>query len=387
MWRKFFSIAFLVIILTLSISYIVKYHFLDRETDLIADFHEASYYQKLEGDMVQCQLCPRFCVLAPGERGFCRVRKNIQGKLYSLVYGEPVSVHLDPIEKKPLFHFLPGSMAYSVATVGCNLRCLYCQNWEISQAFPEDVSNIKMTPEQLVEKALASGAKSIAYTYTEPTVFYEYMLETAKLAKQKGLKNVVISAGYINPEPLKELCQHVDAIKIDLKAFNNRFYQKFVGGTLEPVLNTLKIIKEQGVWLEIVYLVIPGENDDKEEIQEMSKWIIDNLGAETPLHFIRFHPMYKLKNLPPTPEKTIKDLRDVALAQGLKYVYTGNLGDEKTESTYCPQTGELAIRRKGYFIINMNIEKGVCSNGEQIPGIWGQAPAYIPPQTPSQSGF
>jgi len=261
-------------------------------------------------------------------------------------------------------------MAYSVATVGCNLRCLYCQNWEISQSFPEDVQSIKMTPEQLVERALASGAESIAYTYTEPIVFYEYMIETAKIARQKGLKNVVISAGYINSEPLKELCQHIDAIKIDLKAFNNEFYQKFVGGTLEPVLNTLKIIKEQGVWLEIVYLVIPGENDNKEEIQEMSKWIIDNLGEDIPLHFTRFYPMYKLINLPPTPEQTVRDLRKIALEQGLKYVYTGNLGDWQTESTYCPNSQEMAIERKGYFVTQINFNQGVCADGEQIPGVW-----------------
>lgn len=372
MWRKFFSIAVLVIILTPAISYIIKYHVFESglKPEIARDLKEAKYYQSLGGGVVQCQLCPRFCVLNLGERGFCRVRGNIKGKLYSFVYGQPVSIHLDPIEKKPLFHFLPGSTAYSIATAGCNLRCLYCQNWEISQSFPEDVKSVERTPQQLVEEALASGAESIAYTYTEPVSFYEYMLETAKLAREKGLKNVVITAGYINPEPLKELCQYVDAIKIDLKAFNNSFYREIVGGELEPVLQALKTVKEQGVWLEIVYLVIPGENDDPEEIKQMSQWIKENLGENVPLHFSRFHPMYKLTNLPPTPEQTVKDLRKIALEQGLKYVYTGNLGDWETESTYCPDSREIAIERKGYFVTQINFNKGVCSNKEQIPGIW-----------------
>ncbi len=370
MQRKIFSIIILIVILTISLIYVVKYNFTGEKQINLVELKEASYYQKLAGGAVQCQLCPRFCVLAEGETGFCRVRKNIQGKLYSLVYGQPVSVHLDPIEKKPLFHFLPGTAAYSIATVGCNLRCLYCQNWEISQSSPERVESVKMTPEQVVEQALASGAKSIAYTYSEPTVFYEYMLETAKLAREKGLKNVMISAGYINSEPLKQLSPYLDAIKIDLKAFNNGFYKRIVGGELEPVLETLKTIKKQGVWLEIVYLVIPGENDQPEEIKMMSRWIKENLGEDVPLHFSRFHPMYKLINLPPTPEQTVKDLRKIALKEGLKYVYTGNLGDEETESTYCPASKQTAIKRQGYFIKETNLIDGQCFDGEKIPGVW-----------------
>ena len=369
MLRKFLGIAILVIILTLSVCYIIKYH-AGPGPEEVSHLKEAMHWEDMGGGMVQCQLCPRRCVLRPGERGVCRVRENIKGKLYSLVYGKPVAVHLDPIEKKPLFHFLPGSLSYSIATVGCNLRCLYCQNWEISQARPEDVKAIAQTPAQIVEGALKSGAESIAYTYTEPIIFYEYMLETAKLAREKGLKNVVISAGYINPEPLKELCQYVDAIKIDLKAFNNNFYRRIVGGELEPVLETLKTIKNQGVWLEIVYLVIPGENDKEEEIHQMCRWIKENLGEEVPLHFSRFHPMYKLKNLPPTPEATVKKARQIALEEGLKYVYTGNLGDPSTESTYCPSSGERVIERKGFFITKNNLNKGICPSGEKIPGVW-----------------
>ncbi|MCD6442052.1 AmmeMemoRadiSam system radical SAM enzyme [bacterium] len=371
MIKKLFSIAILVIILAFSIFYIAKYHISDsgREAEE-TELKEASYYHSLGGGVVQCDLCPHRCVLSPGERGICRVRKNIKGKLYTLNYNKPVAIHLDPIEKKPLFHFLPGTKAYSIATVGCNLRCLYCQNWEISQAFPEDAKSVIRTPEQLVNEALASGAQSIAYTYSEPTVFYEYMLETAKLAREKGLKNVVISAGYINPEPLKELCKYVDAIKIDLKAFNNNFYRRIVGGELKPVLQSLKVIKEQGVWLEIVYLVIPGENDDDKEIQEMCQWIRENLGDNIPLHFSRFYPTYLLKNLPPTPEATVRKLRQIAIDEGLKYVYTGNLGDWKTESTYCPGSGEIAIKRQGFFVIEDNIKDGICSDGEIIPGVW-----------------
>lgn len=368
MIRKFFSIALLVIILAVSIYFIIKYHKVLKEENI--NLKEAMYWDELAGGAVQCQLCPRKCVLRPGERGFCRVRKNIDGKLYSLVYGKPVAIHLDPIEKKPLFHFLPGSLAYSLATVGCNLGCLYCQNWEISQASPEEVKFINKTPEELVEEALSTGAQSIAYTYTEPTIFYEYMLETAKLARERGLKNVVVTAGYINPEPLKELLKYIDAIKVDLKAFNDNFYRRIVGGRLGPVLETLKTIKEEGVWLEIVYLVIPRENDNEAEIREMSQWILKNLGENTPLHFTRFYPTYKLKNLPPTPEATVKKARQIALEEGLKYVYTGNLGDPVTESTYCPNSNEIAIERKGFFVTKNNLNKGICPNGEQIPGIW-----------------
>ena len=371
MIKKIFSIAILIIILVFSIFYVIKYHVVDSETETVSiDLREASYYQRLGSGVVQCNLCPHQCVLTPGERGICRVRENIKGKLYSLVYNKPVAIHLDPIEKKPLFHFLPGTTSYSVATVGCNLRCLYCQNWEISQSFPEDVQSVKRTPQQLVDEALALGAQSIAYTYSEPTIFYEYMMETAKLARSKGLKNVVISAGYINPEPLKELCKYVDAIKIDLKAFNNDFYKRIVGGELEPVLQSLKVVKEQGIWLEIVYLIIPGENDNPEEIKNMAQWIKENLDENVPLHFSRFHPTYKLINLPPTPEETVRTLRQVAIDEGLKYVYTGNLGDWETESTYCSDSQEIAIKRQGFFIVENNIKNGVCSDGEIIPGIW-----------------
>ena len=286
----------------------------------------AKYFEELGGGLVRCGLCPNRCTLSHGQIGLCRARKNVSGKLYSLVYGNVASMHLDPIEKKPLFHFLPGSAAFSIATTGCNLQCKFCQNWQISQVFPWEAETIKMTPEEVVAAALKSGAKSIAYTYNEPTVFYEYLLDIAKLAHQKGLKNVVISSGYINPEPLKELLPYIDAYKIDFKGFSNKFYQEMTTtGRVESVLETMKIIKAHGVWLEIVNLVIPGVNDSEEEIKNLILWVRDNLGCQTPLHFTAFHPDYKLLNLPPTSLEVLKAARQMALDLGLRYVYTGNV--------------------------------------------------------------
>jgi len=334
-----------------------------------SSLHQANYYQELDNNMVQCLLCPRKCILSEGQRGLCRVRQNIDGKLYSLSYGNIASAHIDPIEKKPFFHVLPGSQTYSIATAGCNLQCNFCQNWQLSQVFPEDISSEYMSPEEIVETVLASGVESIAYTYSEPTIFIEYVIEIAKLAREKGIKNVVISSGYINEEPLRDLCKYLDAIKIDLKAFSEEFYQEMTGGQLAPILRNLKIIKEEGVWLEIVNLLIPGQNDSEEEIRNMVQWIKDNLGDEVPIHFSQFHPQYKLQNLPITPEQTLKKAREIAIEAGLKYVYTGNIGDLETENTYCSD-GSLAIQRQGHFILGNNLNNGQCSNGEQIPGVW-----------------
>jgi pyruvate formate lyase activating enzyme len=366
--KKILAILFLLAIIA-SAGYLIFKK--EQQIELREEsLHEAKYYQALPNNMVQCFLCPRQCILSEGQRGACRVRQNIEGKLYSLVYGQIASAHLDPIEKKPFFHVLPGSKAYSIATAGCNLQCVFCQNWQLSQVFPEDIQSQYLSPEQVVEQALASGAQSIAYTYSEPVIFIEYVIDIAKIARQKGLKNVVVSAGYINEEPLRELCQYVDAIKVDLKAFKQDFYDKMTGGQVEPILRNLKIIREEGVWLEIVNLLIPGENDSPEEIKELAQWIKDNLGEEVPLHFTRFYPMYKLQNLPPTPEETLKKARQIALDVGLKYVYTGNIGDPTTESTYCPASGTLAIQRQGYFVLQNNLQDGHCPDGEVIPGVW-----------------
>jgi len=333
--------------------------------------HEASYYIKLDDKAVNCQLCPRRCIIAEGKRGFCGVREDQGGTLYSLVYAKPCSVHIDPIEKKPFFHFLPGSKAFSIATVGCNLKCKFCQNWQISQASPEDVQAMDMTPEQVIKMAKESGSPVIAYTYTEPTIYYEYMFDIAKIARAAGIKNVMHSAGFINEEPLRNLVPYLDAADIDLKGFNNRFYAEVSLGNVDDVLRTLKILKESGVWLEITNLVLPGLNDDPVEIKKMCEWIRDNLGPNTPLHFSRFWPMYKLMNLSPTPVETLQKARAIALGAGLKYVYIGNVGGDEAENTFCPKCGKIVVGRAGYVITAINIVDGRCKFcGEKIDGIW-----------------
>lgn len=335
-----------------------------------APLHEARYYEPFANKTVQCFLCPNECVISSGEWGACKARRNIGGKLYSMVYGKIAASHVDPIEKKPFFHFLPGSKAFSVASTGCNMRCLFCQNWDISQCFPEDVPSATVTPEQIVARALESGAQSLAFTYNEPIINFEFMLETAKLARSKGLRTVVISNGYIEEPPLKELLKYIDAYKVDLKAFDEKFYRKFTGGRLASVLESLKTIKESGVWLEIVTLLVPGENDSPEEIRALARWIHTNLGDSVPLHFSRFFPQYKLQNLPPTPPETILLARKIAIEEGLQFVYTGNIADPEGEATYCPKSGEKAIERQGHFVTANHLKNGACSDGEQIPGVW-----------------
>jgi pyruvate formate lyase activating enzyme len=332
---------------------------------------EALFYKQLEGKTVQCQLCPRRCIIADGQRGYCRVRENKSGILYTLVYAKPVAIHIDPIEKKPLFHFLPSTSAFSVGTAGCNLRCKFCQNWEISQAKPEDLRYTYIEPKELVEKAIESHALTIAYTYNEPTIFYEYMLETAKFAKEAGLKNVMHSSGYINEGPLRILAGYLDAANIDLKGFSEEYYSRLSEGSLEPVLKSLKVLKEEGVHLEITNLILPGYNDDQDTITKMCLWIKENLGSDTPLHFSRFFPMYKLTNLNPTPLTTLERARQIALDCGLKYVYIGNIGGHPAENTYCPKCKKILIERKGYFVLQNNIENDKCKFcGEKIEGVW-----------------
>ncbi|MGE5279654.1 MAG: AmmeMemoRadiSam system radical SAM enzyme [Deltaproteobacteria bacterium] len=335
--------------------------------------HEALFYEHLQGKRVRCALCPRRCVINPGQRGFCGVRENRDGTLVTLVYGKPCSVHVDPIEKKPLFHVRPGTTAFSIATVGCNLRCLFCQNWQISQAAPEDVAGrtYDMTPEEVVAAAKKSGASAIAYTYTEPAIYYEYMFDIAVRARQAGLLNVMHSAGYINEEPLRQLCPYLDAANIDLKGFNERFYNEFSFGGLADVLRTLTILKEQGVWVEVTNLIIPGLNDDPAQIRRMCAWIRDNLGPGTPLHFSRFWPYYKLSHLSPTPVKTLEEARRIAMEEGLKYVYIGNIGGHPAEDTVCPKCGKVVVDRAGYIVKELHIEKGKCAFcGEKIEGRW-----------------
>ncbi|MFH1259214.1 MAG: AmmeMemoRadiSam system radical SAM enzyme [Elusimicrobiota bacterium] len=327
----------------------------------IISVKEAMFYEAMPDSRVKCRLCPWECTLKTGQRGVCKVRENRAGKLVSLSYAHPCTVNIDPIEKKPFFHFLPGTTALSLAAGGCNLGCKFCQNWEIAQKMPEELKTFNIPPEGIIKLAQRSQSPVIAFTYSEPVVFYEYMLDIAKLAKENNLKTVVVSNGFINPEPLRLLCKYVDAIKVDLKAFNEKYYKEVVLGKLQPVLETIKIIRQENVHLEIVYLVVPALNDNPEEIKMMCKWIKENLGAEIPLHFSRFHPQYKMKNYPPTPLSTLETLRKIASDCGLKYVYAGNVPPGNIgESTYCPQDGELLIRRIGYQVVTNNLVKGKC---------------------------
>lgn len=320
---------------------------------------------------IQCELCPHQCRVPRGKRGLCRVRENRNGKYYSLVYGNPCAIHPDPIEKKPFFHILPGTISFSLATAGCNFQCKFCQNWEISQASPEDVFSYDVPPEAIVKKAKEIGAHSIAYTYVEPTVFYEYMSDIARLAKKAGLLSLTHSNGFINPAPLRDLCKVIDAANIDLKGFSESFYRELSNGELKPVLETLKILKGENIHLEITNLVIPTKNDEISMVREMCLWIKKELGSETPLHFSRFYPLYKLRTLPPTPVSTLEKAREVALSAGLEYVYIGNVPGHEAENTFCPKCKKRIIQRTGYMVGEVNLKAGKCKFcGKPIPGIW-----------------
>jgi len=320
---------------------------------------------------IRCQICPNECTLGEGELSDCRNRKVYNGKLYTIAYGNPCAIHVDPIEKKPLYHFLPGSDAFSIATAGCNLACLNCQNWTISQACPEDTRNYDLMPDKVIEQALKYNCNSIAYTYSEPTSFYEYVIDTGKLAHDAGIKNVMVSNGYINTEPLVNLCRYIDGANIDLKAMEDSIYVKLTAGKLEPVLNTLKTMKDEGVWLEITNLVVPSWTDDLDMIRKMCGWLAENGFELTPLHFSRFHPQYKLQRLPYTPLKTLQAAKKIAGEEGLKYVYIGNVPGNEATDTICPNCNKVLVDRSGYRIDEIHISDGRCSYcNEQIPGRW-----------------
>ena len=332
------------------------------------------YFTPLDGGEIQCDLCPRHCRVSKGKRGSCRVRENRDGKYFSLVYGAPCAVHVDPIEKKPFFHVLPATHSFSLATAGCNLQCKFCQNWEISQASPEEVYSYDVPPDLAVKKAKEVGAHSIAYTYVEPTIFYEYMLDTGLLAKKAGLLNVCHSNGFINPEPLRNLCKVMDAANIDLKGFTETFYRDLCNGELSPVLETLKMLKKEKVHIEITHLVIPTMNDEMSVVREMCLWIKKELGPDTPIHFSRFYPLYKLRSLPPTPVSTLDKVRAVALSAGLEYVYVGNIPGHEGEHTFCPKCKKRVIQRTGYMVGETHLKGGKCGYcGKPIPGIWNTA--------------
>ncbi len=329
------------------------------------------FHYSTDGTIVQCQICPNRCILNPGDRSICRSKVNIGGKLYSLTYGNPCSVHIDPIEKKPLNHFYPRSLVFSIATTGCNFRCLNCQNWEISQRKPEEVRNIELFPEDVVKEAGKRKIPSIAYTYSESTTYYEYMYDTARLAKEEGINNVWVSNGFINKGPLEDLTQHLDAARIDLKSFDDDIYRRLNGGRLQPVLNTLKLLHEKGIWLEIITLVVPGYVDKPEMIKRMCGWILKELGPNYPLHFSRFSPMYKLNRLPATPVRTLEELRDIAIKEGIYYVYIGNVPGHEGCNTYCHNCNKILIERRGYHISQFNLRNGRCKFcGTPIPGRW-----------------
>ncbi|MHC4222807.1 MAG: AmmeMemoRadiSam system radical SAM enzyme [Planctomycetota bacterium] len=309
---------------------------------------------------VQCELCPKSCLIAPGQSGECRIRINVDGKLLAVTYGHPCSIHVDPVEKKPLFHFLPGSRILSIATVGCNLHCKNCQNWEISQENPENVTGRPLPPARIPLLAGQWKCGSVAYTYTDPIVFYEYTLDSCIRVREAGLKNALVTAGYINQKPLEELCRHVDAANVDLKAYSDAFYRDICGATLAPVLNTLVVMKSMGVLLEVTNLVIPTLNDSDEMLRSLCRWVVENLGRETPLHFSRFFPKYKMENLPPTPGKTLDRARKIAKAEGLHHVYIGNIMQPESGNTYCSGCGTLLIERQRYLVQRNRLHQGRC---------------------------
>jgi len=320
---------------------------------------------------VRCRLCARNCLLDDGERGLCRARINVGGELKTLVYGRPLSVHVDPIEKKPFYHFLPGSQAFSLSTSGCPLRCKFCQNWEISQATPESYASTVVPPAAIAGAAARRGAPVIAFTYNEPTVFTEYLTDIARAAREQERRSVLVSCGYMNEAPLAEMCEVLDAIKIDLKGFADAFYRKVCEAELRPVLRSIEQIGASGVHLELVNLVVPTLNDSPQMLTELSKWVVGQLGPDVPVHFTRFHPDYQLPNLPPTPVATLERARDLALAQGMHYPFVGNVPGHPGNNTYCPGCGAVVIERIGFFVKSLRLREGRCAAcGTEIRGVW-----------------
>lgn len=331
----------------------------------------ANFSQGHRQNSVVCFMCAHNCIIEEGKRGKCRTRINVKGELKTLVYGRPMTYHIDPIEKKPFYHFLPGSLAFSLATSGCPLSCKFCQNWEISQASPEDYSSDFIPPISVAKRAKSDNVPVIAYTYNEPTVFSEYLLDIAREGKKLGLRSVLISCGFMGERVLSEMLETLDAIKIDLKGFSEDFYRSVTSSNLQPVLRNIKSIAKSNVHLEIVNLVVPTLNDKDEDLKNLSKFIYEETGAETPLHFTKFHPDYKLLNLPPTPVATLERARNIAMDIGLKYVYIGNVPSHPGDNTYCPKCKKVVIERQGFFVTRMNLKSGKCSFcGERIKGVF-----------------
>ena len=351
---------------------------------------EALFYEVEVNQRVRCTLCPHYCKIAPGHRGACGVRINRDGVLYTLVADRAISQEVDPIEKKPLFHFLPGSYSYSIATVGCNLRCLFCQNWEISQipkSLPGEpapfaclplveqaqdwVAGARVTPREVVDAAVRSGCQSVAYTYTEPTIFFELALETAKAARAAGLKNIFVTSGFITPAALRTIAPYLDAANIDLKGFNEAFYKRVCGAQLGPVLDAIRLYKELGVWIELTTLLIPGRNDDATELRRLADFIVSDLGEEVPWHIIRFFPAYKMSHVAITPIETLRRAEQIGREAGLQHVYVGNVFEGGGEDTYCPGCHTVVIRRTGLMLLENQLKGSTCPNcGRRIAGVW-----------------
>lgn len=346
----------------------VEGHCLDCHT---AEEIAGDLYHHHDDLTVKCLLCAQTCMIADQERGKCRSRMNVSGELRSLVYGRPITIHIDPIEKKPFYHFLPGSQAYSLATSGCPLHCRFCQNWEISQIRPEDYDVSYTPPSNIVQGAIQRHAPVIAFTYNEPTVFVEYLTDIARAAREEDIRSVLISCGFMNEAPLSEMCSVLDAIKIDLKGFSEDFYHKVCSAELKPVLRSIKQVAKSGTHLEIVNLVVPTLNDSDEMMGGLCDWVMGELGPDVPVHFTRFHPDYQLLNLSPTPVETLERARNTALAKGMHYPYVGNVPGHAGNHTYCPHCGKIVIERSGFFITAMHLKNGRCEYcDEPIAGVW-----------------
>ena len=331
------------------------------------------YFVPLKDQAIQCTLCPHECEVEAGERGICGVRENTGGKYYSLVYGNPCAVNIDPIEKKPFYHVLPTTRSFSIATAGCNLDCKFCQNWEISQARPEETYNYTLSSEQIVSSAMQYECASIASTYVEPTIFIEYMIDIGKLTRHYPLLKVMHSNGFINETPLDDLCKVLDAACIDLKGFTEEYYRDMTEGHLQPVLHTIKRLRKNGVHTELVNLVVPGKNDQMDQVKAMCQWIYKELGPDVPLHFSRFYPQYKLKSVQPTSIAVLEKVHEVAIKGGLNYVYLGNIPEHPSAHTYCPKCKKMLIKRVGYTTTVEGLKEGRCQYcGQPIPGIWKQ---------------
>jgi pyruvate formate lyase activating enzyme len=337
---------------------------------------EALWWQREADEKILCTLCPRYCRIGAGQAGFCYIRKNIGGKLYSLGYGSSTGFAIDPIEKKPLNHFLPGSEILSFGTAGCNLGCRFCQNWSISKAKLDEAQSLELSADQVVELALKHRVPALAFTYNDPVIWGEFVIDISRLARERGLKSVMVTAGYITPEARPEVFRHIDAANVDLKAFTERFYHKLTFSHLDPVLDTLQWLKrETDIWFEITNLMIPGENDDADETRRLCDWVVDHLGDSVPIHFTAFHPDFKLTDKPRTPAATLARAREIAKSSGIKFAYVGNVHNTDGQTTYCPSCGAAVIRRSWHEILANNLRAGCCPCGGRIPGVFPAAQA------------